>query len=562
MKLRISAILCILALLLSACAGPTEAPTQTADPSDPAQETSEIPPEGTEPPPETDSRIFRGSVTPGGFRVETDDSAYRAYTPPPERYTKPETELPRDLEPQSGLRAIYPYVSANLYTANAEGYSWENGHKYGFVDDAGRLLTSGSYTSIRSMTVYHDEQEKSEYLPLWIMSRAGDVEIHREESDGQVYTYPEGKVYQGVAAKDGSFVLPCAYLSIQVMGDRYLCSRSWDQPDFEIYDLQGKLLLTDDRLFDHPCDWWSLDYSEDLYLARYSYEEQPDECRFLDQEGREVLGPYVSAAPFREGLACVSQDGISFGYIDKTGAWVIPPRYAGGGLFQNGLTVAFDVQGRQILLDRTGAELLSFDEGSLSNGPFGVSLRIFSGDFGEDRSDFYNREGELLFSGTGSWEWLDEALFCRQDGEGVTLHSLRPEVKDLELPGVSFLYRSAALVEGVPVRGYRGVSYESGARIFLPEDLSQILELGADGAPGGIEDSVWSEDLSTGAAYWLFHDGTAWQIYDEQGKRLGEAQGNLPRLLDGRVYEITDLACTYRDLDGNLLFSYPLMAED
>ena len=58
------------------------------------------------------------------------------------------------------------------------------------------------------------------------------------------------------------------------------------------------------------------------------------------------------------------------------------------------------------------------------------------------------------------------------------------------------------------------------------------------------------------------HDGTAWQIYDEQGKRLGEARGNLPRLLDGRVYEITDLACTYRDLDGNLLFSYPLMAED
>src|SRR4029079_18368407 len=43
------------------------------------------------------------------------------------------------------------------------------------------------------------------------------------------------------------------------------------------------------------------------------------------------------AYPFSEGLASVSTDGKKWGYINKTGAWIIEPKFDDGSLFSEGL---------------------------------------------------------------------------------------------------------------------------------------------------------------------------------------------------------------------------------
>ena len=62
---------------------------------------------------------------------------------------------------------------------------------------------------------------------------------------------------------------------------------------------------------------------------------------FFDHTGRKVLGPYLDARGFCEGVAAVRCDSGShsgdFGFIDTEGMMVIPPRFADAGQFSEGL---------------------------------------------------------------------------------------------------------------------------------------------------------------------------------------------------------------------------------
>lgn len=52
------------------------------------------------------------------------------------------------------------------------------------------------------------------------------------------------------------------------------------------------------------------------------------QCGYLDAGGKVVLSGFASAGDFSEGLAPVKMGG-GYGFIDKTGKAVIPPRYRG-----------------------------------------------------------------------------------------------------------------------------------------------------------------------------------------------------------------------------------------
>jgi len=66
--------------------------------------------------------------------------------------------------------------------------------------------------------------------------------------------------------------------------------------------------------------------------------------------------------PFYEGLASVYVDGVGWGVIDKTGAYVIAPRLAGIGPFSDGLAAAqlseHDLY-RWAYIDHRGKEVIS-----------------------------------------------------------------------------------------------------------------------------------------------------------------------------------------------------------
>lgn len=76
---------------------------------------------------------------------------------------------------------------------------------------------------------------------------------------------------------------------------------------------------------------------------------------FIDRAGRIVLGPYLDAFGFSEGLAPVlTQEGGKWGYIDKAGEFVIPPQFENAFPFEDGLARVVIPPGSNGYIDTTG----------------------------------------------------------------------------------------------------------------------------------------------------------------------------------------------------------------
>lgn len=91
------------------------------------------------------------------------------------------------------------------------------------------------------------------------------------------------------------------------------------------------------------------DFSEGLMAAR-----DEDDWSYLDKTGKVVLEGYDFAWGFSEGLAAVKPKGEEkFGYIDTTGALVIPPQFDDAYAFSEG-RAAVGINGRLAYIDTTG----------------------------------------------------------------------------------------------------------------------------------------------------------------------------------------------------------------
>ena len=599
MKRQILLWILALILLLSAC-GPsrpvTNDPTATAPPAETNLPSSD-PPEGTDPisteSPEdaettpvdtgedlrpTETAAPEPTYPSGPFRVYTDDSNYSPYQPPVALYTKPEPGDYSEFHPQAGLGMVFPYAASKLFSSYEGGYSYESGYRYGFADRTGRILTDGIYTSVYPLTWYGYDEGTGDYqilAPIWMTEQVGEVTIHHYSSEYGDYSYPEGEILYGVVAMDGSFALPCEYRNVQLMngGDRFICYKSWEKPEFTIYNLRGEVLLTGAQILGEnaDCDGWGIDFGEGLYtVTAYYYgtdaygRDRPNVCWYADEQGNRVLGPFRSGEAFREGLACASEDGESYGYITKDGLWVIRPRYSWTADFRNGRALQCIGDSKKVVIDKNGRELITCNNGYISRCPCGFSADSSS------QTSFYDMDGNLLLSPGSDWSCQTEDVFCKSvyddqtDRNTITLRSLSSG-KEIVVPNVYYFYDSVAVIDGKLVHGLRGNGdYESGRSVFVLYDLSMVYELDSSNplTIEGFESAYTIYDQFTGERFWRLSSGSAWKVYDDEGRQAAAVNGGSFRLVDGGILEIGTLACTYRDRDGTLLFSYPLSAED
>lgn len=557
MRTRLLPILCVLALLLSACTvdGKPSAATASVPVSGPTDETAAP----TAPPTESASD-GSGSVTPGGWQVYTDPSAYR----PAEGalYTRPAGVDLREFHPENANGRVYPYYTDTLYEDIGDGQSWACGHHAGFVDETGTIVTDGVYSSISilfdSLNEY-DPYAEGPRLPLW---RTGQLESVTVVDEGE-YTYPVGAIRYGVVAMDGSFSIPCEYVSIQPFSDRFLCNRSWDKPDFLIFDLSGNVLITSRELYPDNCDWWHVSYAEGLYLLCSGLRDGTTEYRFVDESGTPVLGPYRFANVFHGALAPVSLDGDRTGLIDRTGSWVVEPTYSSISYAPDGCFLAEidhgsdGAYGIYAVLDPEGREVFRTDGSSWINSvPCGYML-----DRPEGEDDvFYDPSGQAIWTGA-DWTCVDEQTFYVKQNDGVlrivnaaTGAELQTELLDYVEPGV-------AIRQGEMVRGYQGRNWDTGDFYFIPADLSGIREIEADPTfpLDFYESSSRLTDQVTGDAYYSIFNGHGFELYSEDGDRLTTLQQSWATIYNGRIFEADDeLFCTYRSLDGELLFRFPM----
>lgn len=89
---------------------------------------------------------------------------------------------------------------------------------------------------------------------------------------------------------------------------------------------------------------------------------------YIDKQGRMAIIPaYAKANAFQNGLAAVSQNGL-WGYIDPRGQWIIKPRFTSAtGFNAEGSAVVTD-GGQDLLIDRQGKVIKTFEPGSSSRG--------------------------------------------------------------------------------------------------------------------------------------------------------------------------------------------------
>ena len=520
-----------------------------------------------------------GETEPPGpptvYRVVTDDSHYTPYQPPASLYTKAESGDFSEFHPREDLGAIYPYAAKKLYSSYGNGFDFLGGYLYGFVSRDGEILTDGVYTSVRPMTIYDYSgyvQEILHQAPLWLTQRVGEVTLRHYSTEYGDYTYPEGEVLYGVAAIDGSFALPCEYRSIQLLseGDRFVCYRSWDRPDFEIRDLQGGILLTSRDLIpgDAAPDQVQVTYREGLYYVELEYFNEEgvyvsgqNECWFADEQGKRVFGPYRAGSAFSDGVACVSEDGKTYGYIGKNGAWVIQPRYTICSDFENGRAVQSTGGSKRSVIDKSGRELFSCSGGFLSACPCGFVFHITTNTSYTSKSTFCDRDGSVLFTDKGYWTCQTADFFTLYDNERVTLRSLRPGAEDTVISHVRNFYDAAALIDGKAVRGLcceRGIYGD----IFITPDGNAIYSEDDGTVELRLEEyTYYTFDEITGEGYWIFGNGGRWEAFGENGASIGTC-GSIPRIIDGRLFETGEFACTFKDCSGTLLFSFPLQSDD
>lgn len=94
-------------------------------------------------------------------------------------------------------------------------------------------------------------------------------------------------------------------------------------------------------------------------LALIWTDESPKKLKYLDKSGKDALvitKEYYSIFEFFDGLARVSvweEEGLLYGYIDKSGKEVIPPQFRDAGNFSEGLAPVF-IDGKIGFIDKTG----------------------------------------------------------------------------------------------------------------------------------------------------------------------------------------------------------------
>ena len=557
MKKTLLVFFCFVFLLTACDRTPSPAATNTEHtPTD----TTEIVTTTTTEPIVTEPPLFSGSVTAGGVRVRTDDSAYVPYAGAA-RYTRlREGPLPA-FEPSADYGAVYPYQAARLFGSAEDGEAWEQGGFYGFVDGDGRILTDGIYTRVRAMSFFDYVTDTTRFLPFWIVGRVMDPIIHRDPEYPE-YEWAEGVTKQGVVSVDGSFCLPCEYVGITPLPNCFVCYRSWDEPEFEIYDLEGRLRIRGRDLVDEDADGWDVENGGEYPLLLTLYRNDgPTQCWFCDLDGNRLLGPYESAERFSEGLACVSTDGEHYGYIDSAGTWVLPANYYADASFVNGSAIQSTEDGDNFVIDREGSVLLDVRLDSwLYRSRCG-----YQESSNEDYSvTFYDHDGKELTHGNYGMECLDEDTFLEESERGSRIFRLNGEsIRFVKVDGVM---PCKAVIDGQALAGYRCMSFtDEGVEIrFVRQDLSEVLQLEQEPpAENGSFILYDTKDECTNETWYLTWDGSAWNAVNDAGKllRVPIRCGNLT-FRGERIMAVTNTACIYLDLEGNVVFSWPLDAED
>src|SRR5262249_47864318 len=107
-----------------------------------------------------------------------------------------------------------------------------------------------------------------------------------------------------------------------------------------------------------------------------------------------IPAEFYWASMFSEGLGCVSIDG-RWGYIDKSGKFVISPQYSHAKSFSEGLA-AVVTDDKEVYIDKNGKVILDLGDWFRGGGQFSEGLAPFADK--NDNHGFIDKSGQIVIS--------------------------------------------------------------------------------------------------------------------------------------------------------------------
>ena len=136
-----------------------------------------------------------------------------------------------------------------------------------------------------------------------------------------------------------------------------------------------------------------MSYKELFFSEGLVCVEQNDKFGYMDKAGKQVIPPrYDDAQPFSEGLAAVMIEG-KYGYIDRSGKMVIPPQFEDAGPFSEGLAPSSSNGNQWGYIDKSGKLVINGEEFVLARG-FSEGLAAVQGK--NDKYGFIDKTGKFV----------------------------------------------------------------------------------------------------------------------------------------------------------------------
>jgi hypothetical protein len=308
--------------------------------------------------------------------------------------------------------------------------------KYGFIDRSGRMVIKPQFSGTYDPTVlwqwpsgpFADGLRPVEIDDKWgFIDTGGAMVIKPRYDDAALFT--NGLAFVRIEDKTD---VKCGFIDTtgrMVIGPardvswKSLCSDGrvcWSRSDnhIAIYDRTGTLR----GRVQAEGDPGMASYGDGLLPLELG----TDEWGYVDKSGRTVIPPrFEAAGNFSEGLAPVLLGDEGWGYIDTSGDVVIEGGFEDAWLFVDGLaTVGFDNVDRGFI-DTSGATVFRLECESLY--PFSDGLALVTVGDNDEKAGFVDKSGEMIIEpqytaaapfcdglapvefATGGWGYIDTA---------------------------------------------------------------------------------------------------------------------------------------------------------
>ncbi|MHA4847771.1 WG repeat-containing protein [Flavitalea antarctica] len=138
----------------------------------------------------------------------------------------------------------------------------------------------------------------------------------------------------GYIDREGKLIIPADYLYVSAFSEGLALVQPKGKTKYGYINKKGEIVI-------EPIYELSLPFSEGVASVKLSRPDGSTFFRVLNKDGRTIADNlnYSFTGIFREGLAGVETNDYRWGFIDKYGTEVIPPKYASVRLFRNGLSM-------------------------------------------------------------------------------------------------------------------------------------------------------------------------------------------------------------------------------